>query len=244
MDFPSQSDIKLGGSIYSDRDHILTVSNCVFESNKTLSGGAIFYMGRDDNYDYNKRKISITESKFINNKAYAEGDTLQHLALDDARQLEYSEQYNPYYFTYPQFPIEKNILVHAGMGGAIAATHFCLNITQTLFQQNHAFINGGALYFECKGSPDYSQQQPSQVPSQVNLTSVVFSNNLQQNDMSLSHSPSEGGGAISIVTLAPDSIDIGLDNCKFSNNIAASNNGHIILRYDILQNVNSEPSRH
>ena len=194
---------------------------------------------RDGNYDYNK-KISITDSKFINNKAYVEGDTLQHLALKSADEFENSEQFNPYYFTsYHQIPIEKNIFVHAGMGGAIAASHFWfLNITQTLFQQNHAFINGGALYFECKVGND-----PNQQPSQVNLTSVVFSNNLQQNDMSLSHSPSEGGGAISIVTLAPDVIDIGLDNCKFSNNIAASNNGHIILRYDILQNVNSEPSR-
>ena len=125
--FPLESNIKLGGSIYSDGDHILTVSNCVFESNKALSGGAIFYMGRDrdGDYDYNKRKISITDSKFINNKAYVEGDTLQHLALNGADEFEYSEHFNPYYFIYHQIPIEKNILVHAGMGGAIAATHFC-----------------------------------------------------------------------------------------------------------------------
>ena len=82
------------------------------------------------------------------------------------------------------------------------------------------------------------------LPSQINLTNVIFSCNLQRNDMSLSHSLSDGGGAISIVTLqTSESIDIQLDNCKFSDNIAASNNGHIISRYAILQNENGEPSK-
>ena len=99
--FPFKSEIVMGGSIYSDGDNTLTVSNCVFRSNKAISGGAIFFMGRENG----ARTISITDSKFINNKAFLEGDSLQHLALSDAGQVSGHEQ--TYYFLDGGRTIEK-----------------------------------------------------------------------------------------------------------------------------------------
>ena len=93
--------------------------------------------------------LSITDSKFINNKAVLQGGSLQHVALgsvSDTLPLNVDENLRKLlrnYYTSMALSgmLQSEILIHAGTGGAITSTHpLSVNITKTLFHQNQAFL--------------------------------------------------------------------------------------------------------
>lgn len=128
--FSGNTALTSGGAMYIEpSEHATTVSNCTFSGNSTQDGGAIYISGSG----YPTDTVSITGSTFSGNNATMGGA----ICSSDA------------YVTIANCHFTGNMASGSGegdfSGGAIYSWASWFSITNSIFSENEAGLNGGAI---------------------------------------------------------------------------------------------------
>lgn len=205
----------IGGSIYALDFGFLNISDCIFKNNSIGEwgdGGAIFAQNGLD--------INISDSNFSNNSAYRGG------AL-------FSNNVNLSIINHTNF---NNNSVHTlyGEGGGIFIESSNVFIDNSIFSNNNASNNGGAIYVNWGVNLNLSNSNFTynwakygggiflNIPS-PNITICKFSNNHAE----------DGGGGIYV-----NNGGIYLSDSFFDKNTASNNGGAIFINENAKSNIN------